>query len=263
MRKLAGLLDGMAVEATSQDGQIGDFVRGAGATVQVTFRSDAYRRYGAHGMADYVSGSATPMFSHANASRLTHLGDAVNFRTVRRTSKAFGVGATIIVVAACSSNAGPAIPAFSPTPSASPRPSIAPAVAAASAQALAAYVNFRNYQATAMKSGHVSQTAMAKFVGDPLLATQVYALSQQGASGVKFTGHPTWAPTVTAVDLTSIPPVVKISDCFDTSGFHAVQHGKSVPAGSGPTSFVVKVEVEEVSGVWYVFKDDSPKSQPC
>jgi hypothetical protein len=177
----------------------------------------------------------------------------------------FVAGAAIAALATsgCTSTAAGPLGNTTPTVTASPSPTVDPAVAEAETQALATYVKFRRFQVSAEKTGRFSQSALATFVGDPLLSDQVANLYQQESLGITFVGDPTWKPAVTGADLTANPPTVTIQDCYKTSGFHPVQHGKRVPVASATPSVVLKVEVENVRGVWYVFGDDPVKGKTC
>jgi hypothetical protein len=104
---------------------------------------------------------------------------------------------------------------------------------------------------------------MVKFVGEPLLGNQIYALSSQQRAHVLLQGRPKWSPTVTKVDVQSIPHVVTITDCLDVTGYTAVKDGKPVPPPSGPTRNAVLMHVKLVNDVWYVFEDVAPKGQTC
>jgi hypothetical protein len=62
MGEPADRLDGMVIEATSQDGHITAHVRGPGETIGITFRRHAYHRYGEGALADQLGRLATLAF---------------------------------------------------------------------------------------------------------------------------------------------------------------------------------------------------------
>jgi hypothetical protein len=170
----------------------------------------------------------------------------------------------ITLLASCSSRDNPPLAPTASTP-ASPAPSstITAEQAAAEKDALAAYNAYMEYLVKAQTTGAFNHDEMARFVGDPLLGNQIFALSNQQQAKVLLQGRPKWAPKVTKIDLVATPHVVTVSDCLDVTGYTAVKDGKPVPPPSGPTRNAVLMHVKLVNGAWYVYEDVAPKGQTC
>jgi hypothetical protein len=176
----------------------------------------------------------------------------------------WSAAAVLLLLGGCTSTSKAPHPlSSSAAPTASASPSIPADQAEAAAKALAAYNAYREYQVKAMTSGHYDEKVMKGFIGSPELNIMIHALFVQESDGVTFTGRPTWSPTVASVNLTSTPPIVVLHDCFDVSGFTPHVQGKPVTTPSDVKRQDITVQIEQVSGKWYVFQAKTAAGTKC
>jgi hypothetical protein len=213
-------------------------------------------------------GRTTALMTAEKDCRRDAMARATGPGPVRRTTVRcrWSVAAMLLLLAGCTSTSKAPHPLSSSaaqTASASPSPSIPADQAEAETKALAAYNAYREYQVKAMTSGHYEEKVMKGFIGSPELNIMIHALFVQESDGVTFTGRPTWSPTVASVNLTSTPPIVVIHDCFDVSGFTPLVQGKPVTTPSDVKRQDITVQVEQVSGKWYVFQAKTAAGTKC
>ena len=117
---------------------------------------------------------------------------------------------------------------------------------------MTAYLTYRRYQMAALQSGQYNEGTMETFLGDPLLSSQVHTFAVLKAAAVTFTGVQSWSPTISATNLTGVPPTVTIQDCLDQSRFVAAGTTSQIPANQRRVQLTV--QVEDVNDTWYVFQ---------
>jgi hypothetical protein len=178
------------------------------------------------------------------------------------------VSPALLLLVACGSPSGGTVasPIDSSTPVPSSSPSAVAAVQDAAVKALASYDSFRATVVAASTTADYNNADLAKFVADPLLGQVRHSLYVDSANGLVRTGRPRWSPSATAVNVTTHPYTVQITDCFDNGDWTPVHKatGKSAAASGQASRYVVNATVKQYDdGRWLVQAATADRSRSC
>ena len=185
-------------------------------------------------------------------------------RSLRFVAAGAAAGALLATAGCSSSSTVKAQPPASKPASPSASASTSAATLAATQQILAAYNGYRAEQVKifATATGDVKER---NYVTGSALSADLSALIDYQKAGVVFTGTPTFAPKVTAVDLAAVPPTGTVTDCFNGTGWRPVfkATGQSASSPGQNLRYVVVSTVQEVDGTWKVSQTQLEKDLPC
>lgn len=162
-------------------------------------------------------------------------------------------------------------PAGSPTPppasTISPSPSVDPSIAAATTQILARYRGYQNAYRAAAAAPNADDSALRKYIGDPLLTQVRQDLRLLKANGLVRQGTPHISPAVNEVQLTATPAIASIQDCYDVGDVHVINKatGKSADAPNQATRYRVTSRAKFFGGStgWLIVQSDADRNSTC
>ena len=189
------------------------------------------------------------------------------FRTYRRYAAVAVMMTSALAVAACTGKGVSGTPTPTPSAAASLTPSVDASVAVASAQILAAYRGYQAAYQSAAAAPNPDDTALLKYIGDPLLTQVRQDLRLLKTNGLVRQGTPKINATVTRVQLTTTPPVAMIQDCYDVSDVHVINKatGKSADAPGQATRYLVTSQAKFFGGStgWLIVQSDADRNNKC
>jgi hypothetical protein len=190
----------------------------------------------------------------------------VRSATVMAAACAVGL-ACVISLAACT-RPGPATPNLpQPTPIRAPiGPAADPAaVATAKTDALAIYNHYLAAYVKAAASGKWDSSDIDKYAADPLRQQAHIQLKDLVDHQLVMTGQPTSNPVVTAVNVSTNPHTVLISDCIGMANWRQVEKSTQRPsAGTQPAFEAVSlVVVAYPTEGWLVQQSNDAKVSKC
>jgi hypothetical protein len=189
-------------------------------------------------------------------------------RATRRGAAAVALFALLLAfVAACTGKDANHSPTATPlTDAASPTPAVDASVADASTRILAAYRGYQTAYQAAAAVPNPQDTALLKYIGDPLLTQVRQDLRLLKANGLLRRGTPKINTTVT-VQLTATPPVATIQDCYDVSDVHVINKatGKSADAPGQATRYIVTSQAKFFGGSagWLIVQSNADRNSTC
>ena len=152
-------------------------------------------------------------------------------------------------------------PVMSPSASAT----LSSAEADAAAQALSAYTSFQD--SYAMAAADPANTSLPlKGVGPPLRLQTSAWLQQMARDGLVVRGTPKHTVKATSVDLSTVPHVVLLEDCYDTNGSKTVDKasGASRSAPGQLARYVTHAKAELYSdGRWLISSITADRQTQC
>jgi hypothetical protein len=151
------------------------------------------------------------------------------------------------------------------SPSASATATVSAAEADAAAQAISAYTAFEeSYAVAAADPGNTNLPL--KGAGPPLRLQTSAWLQQMARDGLVVRGTPKHTVKATSVDLSTVPHVVVLEDCYDTNDSKTVDKasGKSQSAPGQLARYVTHAKAELYSdGRWMISSITADRKTPC
>ncbi|MFV2124744.1 hypothetical protein ACFHWS_09370 [Micromonospora sp. LOL_013] len=141
-----------------------------------------------------------------------------------------------------------------------------PATAEAAEAALAAY---NGYLAAAEKAEHAADPhhpELKKYLADPLLAQVRLSIRDAKEHGAMRIGSLISEPTVTEVNLDSVPVTVVIQDCLDATNYRMVYADDTdtvVPGTEVSRYLATATATRYDDGRWLISGGFSHRDQPC
>jgi hypothetical protein len=121
----------------------------------------------------------------------------------------------------------------------------------------------RTQQTSAYAKGTSAGTKLSSYAQDKALAKIEGELFQYRQVHISFTGRPVSKAKVTAVDLDDSPHKATVVECFDTTGWKAMQRGKDVTSPNQVRRYTVTGSVRTVGARWYVVDFTVDKEKTC
>jgi hypothetical protein len=190
-------------------------------------------------------------------------------RATRRGAAAVALFALLLAfVAACTGRDATHSPTATPlTNAASPTPTVDASVADASTRILAAYRGYDTAYQAAAAVPNPQDTALLRYIGDPLLTQVRQDLRLLKANGLVRRGTPKINATVATVQLTATPPVATIQDCYDVSDVHVINKatGRSADAPGQATRYLVTSQAKLFGGStgWLIVQSNADRNSTC
>lgn len=140
-----------------------------------------------------------------------------------------------------------------------------PKIEEASRSALAAYAGYVEASRTAEQSGDPLDPQLRRYLADPLLTRVRVAIRATRDHGATRTGRLVSDPTVTAVNLDTVPATVSIQDCLDASGYRLVyrKDGSRVPGSANGRYVATATATRFPDGRWLINAGSAHGDQPC
>lgn len=141
-----------------------------------------------------------------------------------------------------------------------------PAAAEAAEAALAAY---NGYLAAAEKAEHAADPhhpELKKYLGDPLLTRVRLSIRDAKEHGAVRTGSLTSDPTITDINLDSVPMTVDIQDCLDATNYRMVYADDTdtvVPGTEVGRYLATATATRYDDGRWLISRGVAHRDQPC
>ena len=199
----------------------------------------------------------------------------VSSRSARARACLGGARLAVTMVAACAAYglvgcapAGPATPALRPAAEipGPVGPSVdASAMDAAKSGALKAYNAYFAAYVTAAATAKWDTTSFDKYTADPLRQQAHVKLRNLSNDHHVMTGKPSSHPVVTALNVSSSPQTVLLSDCVDMAGWTEVVKatGKSASATPPAHEAVSIVVINYPGDGWLVQQSNESKVSTC
>jgi hypothetical protein len=184
------------------------------------------------------------------------------------TAAACAVGLACVIGLAACTRPGPSTPTLRPaTPIPAPVAATldSAAVAAAKADALKVYAGYLAAYAKAAASGKWDSTDIDKYAADPLRQQAHIQLKDLADSQLVMTGGPKSNPVVTAVNVSTDPHTVLISDCIGMANWREVKKSTGQLAAGTQLAFqaVSLVVVAYPKEGWLVQQSNDVKVSRC
>ncbi|MDG4763196.1 hypothetical protein O7632_03595 [Solwaraspora sp. WMMD406] len=141
-----------------------------------------------------------------------------------------------------------------------------PARAEAAEAALAAYAGYLAAAEEAEHEADPQHPDLKKYLADPLLTRVRLAIRDTKEHGAMRTGSLISDPTVTEVNLDSVPATVVIQDCLDATNYQLVyvdDRDKVVPGTEVGRYLATATATRYDDGRWLISAGSSHPDQPC
>lgn len=137
--------------------------------------------------------------------------------------------------------------------------------AAAEKSALAAYAGYLDASRKAELAGDPLDPELRKYLADPLLTRVRLTIRDAKEHGAMRTGKLVSNPTVTGVDLDTVPATVSIQDCIDATGYRLIykKGKKAVPGSAGGRYLATATATRYPDGRWLINAGAVHEDQPC
>lgn len=188
---------------------------------------------------------------------------------MRRSRRRAPLAALLTLLLAVGATAcGRAVPDTGPVPADTARAqkrSSDPRSVEAEKSALAAYTGYLAASRKAELVGDPRYPELTKYLADPLLTRVRLAIRDAKEHGAMRTGKLISEPTVTAVNLDTVPATVAIQDCIDATGYHLVyvKDRKVVPGSASGRYLATATATRYADGRWLVSDGNAHQDQPC
>lgn len=167
----------------------------------------------------------------------------------------------VAVLSACATESSATLP-----PLRAPAATDEPAAAEAAAAALAAYTGYLAAAEEAEHEADHNHPDLKKYLGDPLLTQVRLGIREAKEHGAMRTGSLISAPTVTEVNLDSVPVTVVIQDCLDATNYRMVyadDTDKLVPGMQVGRYLATATATRYDDGRWLISNGAAHRDQPC
>lgn len=147
-----------------------------------------------------------------------------------------------------------------------PKPSVdAEAIAAAEKAALAAYAGYLEASQKAELARDPMHPELTKYLADPLLTWVRLTIREAKEHGAMRTGKLISDPTVTSVNLDTVPATVTIQDCIDATKYRLVdvKTNKAVPGSVTGRYLATATASRYPDGRWLINEGAVHQDQPC
>ncbi|TDC48699.1 hypothetical protein E1258_27810 [Micromonospora sp. KC207] len=136
---------------------------------------------------------------------------------------------------------------------------------AAREAALAAYSGYLAASQAASRRSDPRHPELVRFLADPLLTRVRLVIRDAKEHGAVRTGTFVSDPTVTSVNLNSVPATVDIQDCLDTTGYRLVyaKTKRVVPGSGGSRHLATATATRYPDGRWLISYGAGHEDQPC
>ncbi|MEV4753685.1 hypothetical protein AB0J86_01005 [Micromonospora sp. NPDC049559] len=168
------------------------------------------------------------------------------------------------VMSACA-RPGPAGDLLSAGGSSRSTPSPDAGTESATKSALAAYAGYLAALREAELAADPHHPSLRKYLADPLLTRVGLAIRDAKEHGAMRTGTLVSDPTVTAVNLDTVPATVSIQDCLDATGYRLVYVGnrKVVPGSASGRHLATATATRYPGDRWLISAGSTHEDQPC
>lgn len=141
----------------------------------------------------------------------------------------------------------------------------AEAVAAAEKAALAAYAGYLEASRKAEAARDPRHPELTKYLADPLLTWVRLTIREAKEHGAMRTGTLISDPTVTSVNLDTVPATVTIQDCIDATKYRLidVKSKKPVPGSTSGRYLATATATRYPDGRWLINEGAAHQDQPC
>lgn len=138
-------------------------------------------------------------------------------------------------------------------------------IKAAEQAALKAYAGYLAASRKAEEAGDPHHPDLEKYLADPLLTGVKVAIRDAKEHGAMRTGKLISDPTVTEVNLDTVPATVSIQDCLDTTNYRLIyiEDRTEVPGSAGGRFLTTATASRYPDGRWLINNGAAHRDQPC